>query len=286
MEGGRELTLALCLMCLVCAGAAAQMTGAPAAGYRREAGLPASAVPAPLREVGFDQNLDRLVPLDVPFSDEQGRSVRIGDYFVARPVVLALVYYDCPMLCTQVLNSLAGTLRVLSLEPARDFDVVTVSFDPRETPALAAAKKAAALERYQRAGAAAGWHFLTGTQPSIDRLTRAVGFRYVWDRTLGQFAHPTGVVVLTPQGRIARYLFGLEYGPRDLRLAIVDASAGKVGTPIDQVLLYCYHYDPAAGRYGFAVMSAIRIAGAATVLVLATFIVVMIRHEKHASALS
>src|SRR5262249_11009192 len=162
----------------------------------------------------------------------------------------------------QVLNSLAGTLRVLSLEPARDFDVVTVSFDPRETPALAAAKKAAALERYPRAGAGTGWHFLTGEQSSIDRLTGAVGFRYVWDRALSQFAHPTGVIVLTPDGRIARYLFGLEYGPRDLRLALVDASAGKVGTPIDQVLLYCYHYDPQIGRYGLVVMRAVRIAGA------------------------
>lgn len=262
------------------------MPGAPAAGYRRDAGVPASTMPAPLREVGFDQNLNRTIPLDAPFTDEEGRTVRLGNYFGARPVVLALVYYGCPMLCTQVLNSLAGTLRVLSLEPARDFEVVTVSFDPRETPALAAAKKVAALERYPRAGAAAGWHFLTGSQESIDRLAAAVGFRYVWDQTLAQFAHPAGVVVLTPEGLIARYLFGLEFGPRDLRFAIVDASAGRVGTPVDQVLLYCYHYDPAAGRYGFAVMSAIRIAGAATVLALAAFIALMIRHEKHASALS
>ena len=258
----------------------AQMTGAPNPAYKRQPGIPASAVPAPLREIGFDQNLDQAVPLDIPFTDEQGRIVRLGDYFGARPVVLTLVYYDCPMLCTTVLNSLTSTLKVLSLDPGRDFEVVTVSFDPREKPALAAAKKATYLDRYKRPGAATGWHFLTGDQPSIDRLTKAVGFRYVWDEALKQFAHPTGITVLTPAGRLSRYLFGVEYGPRDLRFAIVDASAGKVGNPVDQVLLYCYHYDPETGRYGLLVMRVIRIAGAATVLTLGTFIVVMVRRER------
>jgi protein SCO1/2 len=264
----------------------AQPTGAPAAGYSRQAGMPASVVPAPLREVGFDQNLNRSVPLDILFLDEQGHPVHLGDYFGARPVVLALVYYDCPMLCTQVLNSLASTLNVLALDPGKDFEVVTVSFDPREKPALAAAKKATYLTRYKRPGAAGGWHFLTGEQASIDRLTKAVGFRYVWDAGAKQFAHPAGITVLTPEGRLARYLFGIEYGPRDLRFAIVDASTGKVGTPVDRVLLYCYHYDAETGRYSLLVMRVIRIAGVTTVLALVAFIAVMVRKEKDASAVS
>lgn len=261
----------------------AQMTSAPTPAYKRAPGIPSSAVPAPLREIGFDQNLDRLVPLDIALTDEQGRAVRLGDYFGARPVVLTFVYYDCPMLCTTVLNSLTSTLKVLSLDPGKDFEVVTVSFDPREKPPLAAAKKAAYLDRYKRAGASEGWHFLTGDQPSIDRLTKAVGFRYVWDDGLKQFAHPTGVTVLTPQGRLSRYLYGVEYGPRDLSFALIDASAGKVGRRVEQLLLYCYHYDPETGRYGFVVMRVVRVAGAATVLVLGAFIVVMLRRERAAS---
>lgn len=277
-----KLAAAACALLIAAAPVSAQMTGAPAAGYKRDAGVPASALPAPLREIGFDQNLDRLLPLDVPFRDEEGRTVRVGDYFGGRPVVLAFVYYDCPLLCMQVLNALASALDVMSLQPGQDFDVVTISFDPREKPALAAAKKAATLQRYQRPGAAAAWHFLTGDQPSIERATRAAGFRYVWDEQLKQFAHPTGIIVLTPEGHVARYLFGIEYGPRDLRLAIVDASAGKIGSPIDSFLLYCYHYDPMTGRYGLVIMRAIRLAGAATVLALGAFIVVMVRRERRA----
>ena len=260
--------------------AAAQMTGAPAAGYKREPGMTASTIPAPLREIGFDQNLDQLVPLDTPLVDEAGRAVRLGDFFGKRPVVLIFAYYDCPMLCTLVINGLASALGVLSLEPGKDFEIVTVSFDPRDTPATATAKKAVYLDRYKRPGAAASWHFLTGGRASIATLTRAAGFRYVWDDQTKQFAHPTGVIVLTPQGRLARYLFGIEYGPRDLRLALVEASAGKVGTPVDALLLYCYHYDPMTGRYGLVIMRAMRIAGAATVFALAGFIFVMLRWEK------
>jgi protein SCO1/2 len=259
--------------------AAAQMAGTPAAGYKREAALPASALPGVLREIGFDQNLDRQVPYDIPFADEQGHPVRLGDYFGTRPVVLAFVYYGCPLLCTQVLNALASALDVLSLQPGTDFEVVTISFDPREKPELAAAKKDLSLKRYQRAGAAGAWHFLTGDQPAIARATEAAGFRFVWDDGLKQFAHPTGIIVLTPDGRVARYLFGIEYGPRDLRLAIVDASAGKVGTPVDSFLLYCYHYDPMTGRYGLVIMRTIRVAGAATVLALGLFVAVMLRRE-------
>ena len=259
---------------------AALMSGAPAAGYKREAGMPASALPAPLREIGFDQNIDRPVPLDLPFTDERGRSVRLGDYFGRRPVVLVFAYYDCPMLCTLVLNSLASSLDVLSLEPGADFEVVTISIDPREKPALASAKKATYLQRYKRPGAEGAWHFLTGDQASIESAARAAGFRFTWDDRLKQFAHPTGIIVLTPQGHVARYLFGLDYGPRDLRLALVEASVGKVGSRVDSFLLYCYHYDPMTGRYGLAVMRAMRLAGAATVGALALFVGVMLRRER------
>ena len=245
----------------------AQMTGAPTAGYRREPGMAASVVPRPLREIGFDQRLDEHVPLDVEFKDEEGRTVRLAEYFGQKPVVLAFVYYDCPMLCTMILSSITSTLGVLSLDPGKDFELVMVSFDPREKPELAARKKAEYLQRYDRPAGADGWHFLTGEPPSIERLTRAAGFRYTWDEETQQFAHPAGIVVLTPDGRLARYLFGLEYGPRDLRLALVEASEGRIGTAVDAALLYCYHYDPMTGRYGLVVMRILRVAGAATVLV-------------------
>ena len=257
------------------------MATAPSAnGYKREPGMVASAVPRALREIGFDQNLDQPVPLDTTFRDESGRTVRLGEYFGKRPVVLLFAYYNCPMLCTQVINGLASSLSTMSLNPGVDFEVVTVSFDPKDTPATALAKKASTLERYKRPGAADGWHFLSGDQPSIDRLTQAAGFRYAWDADTKQFAHPSGTIVLTPDGRLARYMFGIEYGPRDLRLALVDAAAGKVGSAVDTLLLYCYHYDPMTGRYGFMIIRAMRLAGGATVLALGTFIFVMVRRER------
>ena len=274
------IALALAAACCRVPAAFAQAAGAPAPGLTRDAGPPASSLPAPLREIGFDQNLERPLPLDTPFYDEQGRTVRLGDYFGRRPVVLAFVYYDCPMLCTLVLNAMASSLDVLSLQPGSDFEIVTISFDPREKPALAAAKKATYLQRYHRPGAGAAWHFLTGDQPSIERAAKAAGFRYVWDERLKQYAHPTGLIIVTPDGRVSRYLFGIEYGPRDLRLAIVDASAGKVGSKVDAFLLYCYHYDPMTGRYGLVIMRVMRIAGAATVLALLGFIAVMLRRER------
>jgi protein SCO1/2 len=257
----------------------AQTAGAGSA-FRREAGAPASSVPAPLREIGFDQHLDQPLPLDVVFNDESGRRVRLAEFFGTRPVVLVFAYFDCPMLCTQVINGLLTALSVLALEPGKDFEILTVSFNPRDTPASAAAKKRVALERYQRPGGSAAWHFLTGDQPSIDRLTRAAGFRYVWDAATGQFAHPTGIMVTTPDGRLARYLFGIEYGPRDLRFALVDASAGKVGNPVDILLLSCYHYDPLTGRYGLVIMRLLRVVAAASALTLASLIVVMLRQER------
>jgi protein SCO1/2 len=261
-----------------------QMASAPAAaGYKREPGTPSSTLPRALREIGFDQNLDQLLPLDTSFRDERGATVRLGDYFGKRPVVLVFAYYDCPMLCTQVINGLSSALGVLSLTPGKDFEIVTISFNPADTPATATAKKAIYLERYTRAGAADSWHFLTGDQPSIDRLTKAAGFRYVWDADTKQFAHPSGIIVLTPDGRLARYLFGIEYGPRDLRYAIVEASDGKVGNAADALLLYCYHYDPMTGRYGLVIMRVLRLAGGATVLALGAFIVVMVRKERRTS---
>ncbi len=261
---------------------AAQMTGVPApgGGFRQDPGMPASAIPPALRGIGFDQRLNERVPLDAVFTDETGQSVRLGDYFGQRPVVMVFAYYECPMLCTMALNGLGSALNVLSLEPGRDFEIVTISFDPKDTPAAASAKKARYIERYKHDGAAAAWHFLTGDQASIERVTAAAGFRYAWDEDTKQFAHPTGVIVLTPDGRFARYLFGIEYGPRDLRYAIVEASDGKVGSPVDSLLLYCFHYDPMTGRYGLVIMRAMRLAGAATVIALATFIGIMVRREK------
>ena len=259
--------------------AAAQMTGAPAPGYRHDVGTPASTIPAPLREIGFDQHIGQQVPLDATFRDERGRGVAIGQYFGTRPVVLAFVYYSCPMLCTQVLSGLTNALNTMTLAVGRDFDVVVVSIDPRETPEMASDQKATFLARYRVDGAADGWHFLTGEQASIDRLARAAGFRFAWDEATEQFAHPAGVVVLTPHGRLARYLFGLDYGGRDLRFAIVEASNGRLGSIVDTVLLYCYHYDPMKGRYGLIVMRTMRVAGAATVLALGTFVFVMFRRE-------
>jgi protein SCO1/2 len=242
--------------------------------------MAASTIPAPLREIGFDQHLNARLPLNTPLRDEAGRAARLGDYFGKRPVVLVFAYYDCPMLCTLAINGLSSALNVLSLNPGADFEIVTVSFDPRDTPATATAKKARYLERYKRADAEIAWHFLIGDQKAIERLTKAAGFRYAWDAETKQFAHPTGVIVLTPDGRLARYLFGIEYGPRDLRLAIVEASSGKIGSPVDSLLLYCYHYDPMTGRYGFVIMRAMRIAGATTVLALGGFIFAMVRKER------
>ncbi len=263
------------LGCLVVALFAAGVGHAQPAGPERAA----SELPPILREVGFDQNLGKTIPLDVTLMDEEGRQVEVGRYFGSRPVVLNFVYFDCPMICLQTLSSLASTLKVLSQEPGKEFEIVTVSFDPRETPALAAAKKKEFVARSDKPHIASGWHFLTGTKDEIDRLTGAAGFRYVWDADARQFAHPTGIMVLTPDGRIARYLFGIDYGPRDLRLAILDASSGRVGSPIDRVLLYCYHYDLSTGRYSLAIMRVVQISALATVLCVGTMIFVLARRR-------
>ena len=239
--------------------------------------------PTILREVGFDQRLDQRVPGDIALRDETGREVRLADYLGKKPVVLTLVYYECPSLCTMTLNGLVSAMNAVAFDAGREYDVVTVSFEPRETPALATAKKEAYLKRYQRPGAAAGWHFLTGDPAEIARLTQAVGFRYTWDERIRQYAHPSGVVVLTPEGRIARYLFGIEYAPKDLRFALVEASQGRVGGVVDQAILYCYQYDPMTGKYGTAIMRLLRVASVLTLGALGAFIFTMWRRERRAA---
>jgi protein SCO1/2 len=238
---------------------------------------PANVRPPGLKNVGIEQHLNQQIPPELTFHDETGKQVRLADYFGRKPMILNLVYYQCPMLCGEVLNGLESALRVLKFDVGNQFDVLTVSFDPRETPAMATAKKAEFLKRYGRPGAAQGWHFLTGPQQSIDALTEAAGFQYEYDPKSGQFAHTTAIMVLTPEGRIAQYYYGVEYAPKDLRLGLIQASQNKIGNLVDQVLLYCYHYDPATGKYGAVIMRILRLAGAATILTLGLFMVLMFR---------
>jgi protein SCO1 len=229
-------------------------------------------LPNILRDVGIDQRLDEQVPLDLVFRDETGKTVRLGEYFDGKPVILVLAYYRCPMLCNQVLNGLVDGLRGVPLVMGEQYRVVTVSIDAREKPELAAAKKVNYALSYGGPGTADGWHFLTGEQEPIDQLSRAVGFRYRYDAEQDQFAHGSGIMVLTPQGKIAHYFLGIRYSPRDLRLALVEASAGKIGSPVDQLLLLCYHYDPTSGKYSLAVMSLIRLGGVLTLVILGAFL--------------
>ena len=248
-------------------------------GVRPDPTMPSSQVPTALSKVSFEQRLNEQLPLDLPFKDETGRTVKLGEYFGRKPVVLAFVYYECPMLCTQVLNGLESSLRVLNETVGKEFDVVTVSFDPAETPVLAMGKKKAYLERYKRPEAEQGWHFLTGDQASIDALTQAAGFNYAWDEATQQFAHASGIIVTTPAGKVSRYFFGIDYAPRDVKFALIESSHEKIGTLADRLLLYCYHYDPATGNYGFVAMRAVRIGGAATILALVGFVFVSLRRE-------
>jgi protein SCO1 len=236
--------------------------------------------PGLLAAVAFEQRLNEPVPLDLVFRNEVGTAVRLGDYFGDTPVILTLNYYECPMLCPLVLDGLLRSLRVLAFTAGEQFEVVTVSIDPGETPALATATKGRYVRGYGRPEAAAGWHFLTGEAAAIERLSEAVGFRYAYDAAKDEYAHAAGIMVLTPQGRIARYLYGLEFSPRDLRLALVEAAAGRIGSPVDQLLLYCYRYDPATGRYTLVVRRALQVAGLVTMLGLAGFMLVMFRRER------
>jgi protein SCO1/2 len=244
------------------------------------AGDPAKAKPGLLKQVGIDQRLNQQVPLDLVFTDETGRDVRLGEFFGKRPVSLAMVYYECPMLCTQVLNGLVSALGVLKFDVGREFDVVAVSINPKETPGLAAQKKQVYLDRYKRPGSAAGWHFLTGKEENIKQLAAAVGFRYAFDPAIQQYAHGAGVELLTPKGIISKYFYGIEFSARDIRFGVIEASDEHIGTPIDDVLLLCYHYDPSTGKYGATAIGAIRIGGIATMLALGTFVFVSLRKER------
>src|SRR6266851_589962 len=248
-------------------------------------GPSAATMPRALQNVGFEPPLNGPMPLDLPFRDETGRSVQLRDYFgQQKPVVLAFVYYGCPMLCDQVEQGVVGVLRMLTFNPGRDYEVVFVSFDPRETPEMAAEKKKRALAHFRRPETDSGWHFLTGSQESIDAATKAANFRFSFDAKSSLFAHASGVMVLTSDGRISRYFYGVEYPGRDMRLGLVDASAGRIGTPIDHVLLYCYHYDPSSARYSASILKIIRLGGVLTILCIIGGILIFRRREIVAAA--
>ena len=238
---------------------------------------PANVRPPGLKNVGIEQHLNEQISPDLVFRDETGKAVRLGDYFGKKPLILNLVYFQCPMLCGEVLSGLTNSMRVLKFDVGKEFDVLTISFNPQETPAMAAAKKAEYLKRYGRASAEQGWHFLTGPQESIAALTKAAGFQYQYDPKINQFAHATAIAVLTPQGRIAQYYYGVEYAPKDLRLGLVEASDNKIGTVVDEVLLYCYHYDPQAGKYGAVIARILRLSAAATILLIGMMLAILMR---------
>lgn len=245
---------------------------------------PVSKTPAILQNVGIDQRIGNQVPLDLTFMDENAHEVRLGSFFGKRPVVLVLAYYDCPMLCTQVLNGTVGALRTLSFEPGRDYEFVVVSIDPRETPRLAWDKKATYVRSFGRSDAQAGFHFLTGKDENIHALASAVGFRYKYDKEIDQYAHAAGFEVLTPRGLVSQYFYGIDFAPRDLRFALIQSSGNKLGSVVDQVILLCYHYDPATGKYGARIIDAVRIGGIAVLLALVGFIVISLRRERAAQA--
>ncbi len=274
----------LCLLAFAIAAHAQMGTfreGAPLYGPRPNLGqVPNnSGLPRPLREVAIEQKLNSQLPLEAKFRDETGREVVLGELFGKKPVILALVYYDCPMLCTQVLNGLIGAAKQDSFNVGQEFDVVVVSFDPRETPELAARKKASYLDRYGRPNTAAGWHFLVGDAVNVESLTQAAGFKFFWDEETKQFAHASAIMVATPDGHLSHYFYGIDYPPRDLHLAIIEASGGNIGSASEQLLLYCYHYDPAKGKYGFAIINLVRLGGVLTLAGMVALIAVLRRRK-------
>ena len=239
---------------------------------------PSAAVKPPgLTNVGIQQNLNQQIPLDLTFRDETGKAVHLGDYVGKKPVILSLVYYRCPMLCSELLVGLESALKAVKFDVGKEFDVLTVSFDPKDTPELATSKKAEILKRYNRAGSADGWHFLTGAQESITALTKAAGFQYQYDPKTDQFAHTTAIMILTPEGKIAQYYYGVEFPPKDLRLGLIQASDSKIGTLADQVVLYCYHYDPNTGKYSAIISRIIQLSGGVTILGLGTVLIMLFR---------
>jgi protein SCO1/2 len=262
---------------------AALATSAPAQINSGMMSPPANTRPPRLENVGIEQHLDAQIPPDLAFRDETGSPVRLGDYFGRKPLILNLVYYNCTMLCGEALAGLSSAMRLIKFDVGNEFDVVTVSFDPRETPDMAAAKKLDYVKRYGRPNAAAGWHFLTGQADSINVLTKAVGFQYQYDAKSNQYAHATAIMVLTPQGRISRYFYGVDFPPKDLRMGLVEASQGKIGNAVDAVLLYCYHYNPETGKYGAMVANILRLAAAATILLLGGMIFILWRLDRAAT---
>ncbi len=257
-----------------------RMQGVAGAGGAVTPGTPSTSVPDLLEKVGIDQRLDAQVPLDLTFRDEAGRTVALRDYFSGKPVILTLVYYECPMLCTQVLNGAVAAFKTMNFTAGKEFEVITVSFNPKDTAALAAGKKTTYLNKYGRPDAAAGWHFLTGDQPAIDALAKAVGFRYVYDEATEQYVHASAMMLLTPQGRMSKYFYGIEYPPRDIRLGLIEAADNKIGTAVDQMLLYCYHYDPSAGKYSMVVMNVLRLGGVVTLVAIGGFVLAMVARER------
>jgi protein SCO1 len=251
-------------------------------GFNDPPGPPSQLKPEQLKDVTFKQRLDDQLPLDAPFKDEYGRPVTLGKYFNNnKPVILAFVYYTCPMLCTQVTNGISSSLRALPFTAGEEFDVVLISFDPKDNPASALEKKQAHLAYWKTETTTGGWHFLTGDEATIKRVTSAAGFTYAYDKATGQYAHVSGVLVVTPDGRLARYFYGIEYSPKELRLALVESSQGHIASAIDELLLFCYHYDPETGRYGATVMNLVRAAGVLTLTAMATFMFVMWRRDAH-----
>jgi protein SCO1/2 len=239
------------------------------------------ALPRDLLGVGIDQNLDKQIPLNLTFRDEAGRQVALSSFFHAgKPVLIAPVYYRCPMLCTQILAGVASALKAVSFEPGKDFEIVAVSFDPKDTPETASSKRDLYLRRYGRPGSANGWHFLTGDEANIRPLMDAIGFHYQYDPKTDQYAHASAIMLATGAGRVSRYFYGVEYAPRDLRLGLVEASADKIGGPVEQILLFCYHYDPATGKYGAVAMNMVRVAGAGFVLIGGGFLLIVFRRER------
>jgi protein SCO1 len=270
----KSMTLSVAALFLLAPSAAAQAM--------RGGGImapPASQRPPGLENVGIEQHLNAQIPSELSFRDETGKTVRLSNYFGKKPIILNLAYFNCQMLCPEVLSGLTVALRGLKFDAGREFEILTVSFDPRETPEMAAEKKQQYLARYGRKGVEQGWHFLTGQQDAIAALTKAAGFQYQYDPKTQQFAHTTAIMVLTPQGKIAQYYYGVEYSPKDLRLGLVEASQNKIGNLADAILLYCYHYDPATGKYGAVIMRVLRLAALATMIFLGSFVALMLRRD-------
>ncbi len=283
-ESWRSVALAAAAM----AGLSSLLLCAPALGqvsrYDEKQMAPVSdKPPAILNGVGIAQHLDQQLPLSLTFTDDQGKQVQLASYFGKKPAILALVYYQCPMLCSEELNGLTGALQMVTFTPGKDFNVIVISIDPTENTVMAAAKKHSYLKRYGKPETAQGWHFMTGTQDNIDALTKAVGFGYVKipgpDGRLTQFAHASSIQIVTPEGKLAQYYMGVEYSPKDLRLGLVEASANRIGSPVDNILTYCYHYDPKTNKHSLIIARVVQLGGLLTVATLGGFMLVMFRKD-------